>query len=533
MKTKLLMLSTVFALLFFACKEEKAETLSASPDKIEVGSDGGSKTFNIASNMDWTITVDAAATWCTVSPLSGNGDKTITVTISSNQSQNPRTATLTVTSGAITAKITVEQAKFEKVDDNVVITASSDTVCYNTPVTLTGPVTIGGLPVTSYKWSADGAEIAGATAATYTSEGLASAVSYTLAISNSAGYEYTSDPKVIGVYDEFNPGELYPAKFGPFCPGYAFNAFPPLSALSATTGGDGNYTYQWYKNDVEITGATGQNYILTTADGDTPGTFVYTRKVRDGACQSSFVVTGNADTIIIRSPSAPGSTLTFADFCPSNAPAGSTWTLQDDREPEARRNSYNVKLMDDNKYWMVSDLKYGGTGATNACAKTTFSGSTSTESEKSNRFGGNTYGDCKNVGMGGGSVYAYDWAAAMQTGKAFYGSDQDPEGMYNQMGMKIQGLCPKGWKLPSKADYTALGNALGNTPAGWSKWSPGFTIPCDNQGNMDMTGMGGPYWSTTKKDDNNAYMLHADTGSVQVEASSPKHYGRLIRCVKE
>ena len=41
-----------------------------------------SKTFNIISNLDWDITIDES--WCTVDTTSGNGDKTITVSVTAN-----------------------------------------------------------------------------------------------------------------------------------------------------------------------------------------------------------------------------------------------------------------------------------------------------------------------------------------------------------------------------------------------------------------------------------------------------------------
>jgi hypothetical protein len=76
-----------------------AHTFTAAADTKEV---------TVASNTAWTVTPDAAATWCTVSPTSGSGSGTVTVTAAANTG-SARAATITVTSGTETKTVNVTQ----------------------------------------------------------------------------------------------------------------------------------------------------------------------------------------------------------------------------------------------------------------------------------------------------------------------------------------------------------------------------------------------------------------------------------------
>jgi formylglycine-generating enzyme required for sulfatase activity len=69
---------------------------------------GGSDSFTITSNTNWTITSDQ--TWCTVSTSSGSENGTITVNVSENKSTESRSATITVRAGTTQQAIAVTQA---------------------------------------------------------------------------------------------------------------------------------------------------------------------------------------------------------------------------------------------------------------------------------------------------------------------------------------------------------------------------------------------------------------------------------------
>lgn len=71
---------------------------------------GEEKSVKFESNVDWTITVPADATWATVTPTSGKGGKaTVAVKVLKNDGAE-RSAELTITAGTKSEKITIKQA---------------------------------------------------------------------------------------------------------------------------------------------------------------------------------------------------------------------------------------------------------------------------------------------------------------------------------------------------------------------------------------------------------------------------------------
>lgn len=68
--------------------------MSVTPLNQDVTSASGTTSFDVAADIDWTVTSDQA--WCTVTP-SGSGNGTITATYQANPGFTPRVATITVT----------------------------------------------------------------------------------------------------------------------------------------------------------------------------------------------------------------------------------------------------------------------------------------------------------------------------------------------------------------------------------------------------------------------------------------------------
>jgi YVTN family beta-propeller protein len=86
-----------------------AATLSVSTNTLNVASANGSTaSFNITSNINWTVVSDQ--NWLSVNPASGTGNGTITVTALANPSAVIRTATITVSgTGVASQTVTVTQ----------------------------------------------------------------------------------------------------------------------------------------------------------------------------------------------------------------------------------------------------------------------------------------------------------------------------------------------------------------------------------------------------------------------------------------
>lgn len=81
--------------------------LTASPSSLAFGSATESKTIALHANVSWSLSDDAA--WVSVSPASGTGDATLTITVSANGTVNLRSAILTISGGGITITVSLTQ----------------------------------------------------------------------------------------------------------------------------------------------------------------------------------------------------------------------------------------------------------------------------------------------------------------------------------------------------------------------------------------------------------------------------------------
>lgn len=75
--------------------QPETPSLAVSTQTLSVPATSGTTTFDITANVDWTV-VSSDATNFSVSDASGNGNKTITVTYTANETTEPRNATITV-----------------------------------------------------------------------------------------------------------------------------------------------------------------------------------------------------------------------------------------------------------------------------------------------------------------------------------------------------------------------------------------------------------------------------------------------------
>lgn len=81
---------------------------------FEFNGQGETIKFQLLSNVKWNIT--ASHSWCQVSPIGGNGDQEISVTLGRNPTASPRNAKLTITSttsGVSPVEVNITQYKGE------------------------------------------------------------------------------------------------------------------------------------------------------------------------------------------------------------------------------------------------------------------------------------------------------------------------------------------------------------------------------------------------------------------------------------
>lgn len=97
--------------LMSSCKGDDALTpeITLAKDQITFDTNAGTTTLAFKTNTAWTLS--SSETWCTLSPTSGEaGTKQIKVTVTRNNSEAARTATLTVKAGDLSKTVLVTQS---------------------------------------------------------------------------------------------------------------------------------------------------------------------------------------------------------------------------------------------------------------------------------------------------------------------------------------------------------------------------------------------------------------------------------------
>ena len=99
------MFVAALALAFVSCKKPVAVSFDKTAQLIEA--DGGTMELGLKSNGEWTIT--STEEWVVVSPMSGKGDATLTLTVGANTVEESRTAEIEATTKDNTAKFFLTQ----------------------------------------------------------------------------------------------------------------------------------------------------------------------------------------------------------------------------------------------------------------------------------------------------------------------------------------------------------------------------------------------------------------------------------------
>jgi hypothetical protein len=91
--------------------------------------------FTVTSNKTWKAVVSSGSEWCTISPASGKGNETttITITVAAKTSEGDRSATIIVSAGELTRDVIVTQADLTL--DKTYISATPIAATYTIAVT--------------------------------------------------------------------------------------------------------------------------------------------------------------------------------------------------------------------------------------------------------------------------------------------------------------------------------------------------------------------------------------------------------------
>lgn len=147
----------------------------------------------------------------------------------------------------------------------------------------------------------------------------------------------------------------------------------------------------------------------------------------------------------------------------------------------------------------------------------------------------------------------YTWAAAIDSVKLATDADNPQDCGYGKtctIPAKVQGVCPEGWHLPTKAEWNTLSTEVGGSTAGkilksQTGWyhngngtdGVGFSaLPAGRvyEGNIGVAGISAFFWSSTEDDDDGAYNLFLDyDGGLAYLSFRSKVNAYSVRCLKD
>ena len=103
-----------------SCKQDEpvvTPELDLNKTAATVAAEGGAVEFEVTSNVDWTA--DADQDWVSVDPQTGNGKAKVKATVTPNEAEDARTATITVKADKLTKTLKITQSG-KKADEPVV-----------------------------------------------------------------------------------------------------------------------------------------------------------------------------------------------------------------------------------------------------------------------------------------------------------------------------------------------------------------------------------------------------------------------------
>ncbi len=302
-----------------------APTITAQPANQTVTA-GQTATFNVAATgtaplmYQWkkngaNISGAIASSYTTPATSSGDNGSTFQVVVSNSAGSAPSTiATLTVSAAAVAPTITTQPV-------NQTVT-TGQTATFSSAATGTAPVT--------YQWKKNGANISGATAASYTTPATTSGdngSTFQVVVSNSAG----SAPSTIVTLT------VSAAAVAPTITTQPVNqtvTTGQTATFSVSATGTAPLTYQWKKNGANISGAIAASYTTpATASGDSGSTFQVVVGNSAGSAPSTIAtltvsaaaVAPTITTQPVNQTVTTGQTATFSVSATGTAPLTYQW----------------------------------------------------------------------------------------------------------------------------------------------------------------------------------------------------------------
>jgi hypothetical protein len=179
------------------------------------------------------------------------------------------------------------------------IVSTGETICYNGDPSVIGSTTAasGGDNTITYKWQANGVDIASSNLATYDPPtGLIATTTYTrFAKDNTCNTTFTvsTGSWIVTVTPNFTTGTI--ASTGQTI---CYNGDPSvIGSTTAASGGDNTITYKWQANGVDIASS---NLATYDPPAGLIATTTYTRFAKDNTCNTTFTVSTGSWIVTVR-----------------------------------------------------------------------------------------------------------------------------------------------------------------------------------------------------------------------------------------
>ena len=123
--------------------------------------------------------------------------------------------------------------------------------------------------------------------------------------------------------------------------------------------------------------------------------------------------------------------------------------------------------------------------------------------------------------------YLYNWPAAAGSGVS-YGT-YSTSMMKNSLN-KVQGICPRGWHVPTQAEWNYLDGVIASY---YTSFAPQFAGCFADGTTFDFTYIG-DYWSSTlKSDDDYYYWRYKNSNNTHSVLYEEKYIGMAVRCIQD
>ncbi|HQN24071.1 MAG TPA: BACON domain-containing carbohydrate-binding protein, partial [Bacteroidales bacterium] len=113
---------------FITITQKQVEELIVDQKEFSIGSDGGTITIPVISNVDYSCSLsDNCKSWCSITQTKALNNYNIILSVAKNEGYDPRTGTLTISYGDNSTRVTITQSQ----KDELILTQKEFTIGTN------------------------------------------------------------------------------------------------------------------------------------------------------------------------------------------------------------------------------------------------------------------------------------------------------------------------------------------------------------------------------------------------------------------